>query len=55
MALPEELDQRLEERLTLVETPEYEGEQMSRQDYLSLLLVCALLPLLLLVVGNVLL
>ena len=42
MALPEELDQRLEERLSLVETPDYEGEQMTRQDYVSVLLLCAL-------------
>ena len=41
MALPEELDQRLEQRLALVETPEYEGEQMDRRDYVSVLLLCA--------------
>jgi hypothetical protein len=55
MALPEELDQRLEERLSLVETPDYEGEQMTRQDYVSVLLLCALLPVVLLVVANVIL
>ena len=44
MALPEELDRRLEQRLALVETPEYEGEQMDRRDYVSVLLLCALLP-----------
>ena len=30
MALHEELDQRLEERLALVEKPDYEGEPMTR-------------------------
>ena len=55
MALPEELDQRLEERLALVETPDYEGEQMTRQDYVSLLLLCLALPVFLLVLANVLL
>ena len=55
MALPEELDQRLEERLSLVETPDYEGEQMARRDYVSVLLLCALLPVVLLVVANVIL
>jgi hypothetical protein len=55
MALPEELDQRLEQRLSLVETPEYEGEQMTQRDYLSVLLLCAVLPVLLLVLANVLL
>jgi hypothetical protein len=55
MALPEELDQRLEERLALVETPDYEGEQMTRQDYVSVLLLCLALPVVLLVLANVLL
>jgi hypothetical protein len=55
MALPEELDQRLEQRLALVETPEYEGEQMDRRDYVSVLLLCALLPVALLVIANVIL
>jgi hypothetical protein len=55
MALPEELDQRLEERLALVATPEYEGEQMTRRDYTSVLLLCAVLPVALLLLGNVLL
>ena len=55
MALPEELDRRLEERLSLVETPDYEGEQMTRQDYVSVLLLGAVLPVLLLVLANVLL
>ncbi|MGZ4508343.1 MAG: hypothetical protein ACXVX8_01620 [Blastococcus sp.] len=55
MALPEELDQRLEERLALVETPEYEGEQMTGRDYTSVLLLCAVLPVILLLVAGVLL
>jgi hypothetical protein len=55
MALHEELDQRLEERLALVETPQYEGEQMTQRDYLSVLLLCAVLPVVLLVLANVLL
>ncbi len=55
MALPEELDQRLEQRLALVETPEYEGEQMDRREYVSVLLLCALLPVALLVIANVIL
>ena len=55
MALPEELDQRLEERLSLVETPEYEGEQMTQRDYVSVLLLGAVLPVLFLVLANVLL
>jgi hypothetical protein len=55
MALPEELDQRLEERLSLVEMPDYEGEQMTRQDYVSVLLLCAALPVILLVIANVIL
>ena len=55
MALPEELDQRLEERLSLVATPEYEGEQMTQRDYLSVLALCAAFPVLLLLIANVLL
>jgi hypothetical protein len=55
MALHEELDQRLEERLALVETPEYEGEPMTRRDYTSVLLLCAVVPVLLLLIANVLL
>ena len=55
MALHEELDQRLEERLALVQTPEYEGEPMSRGDYVSVLVLCAVVPLILLVIANVLL
>ena len=55
MALHEELDQRLEERLSLVETPEYEGEQMTQRDYVSVILLGAVLPVLLLVLANVLL
>jgi hypothetical protein len=55
MALHEELDQRLEERLALVETPEYEGEPMTRGDYTSVLLLCAVVPVLLLLIANVLL
>lgn len=54
-ALPEELDQRLEERLALVSTPDYEGQQMTGRDYVSLLLVGAVVPVLLLVIANVLL
>lgn len=55
MALHEELDQRLEERLALVETPEYEGEPMTRGDYTSILLLCAVVPVVLLLIANVLL
>jgi hypothetical protein len=55
MALHEELDQRLEERLALVATPEYEGAPMTRHDYTSVLLLCGLLPVVLLVIANVLL
>jgi hypothetical protein len=55
MALHEELDQRLEERLALVETPEYEGEPMTRGDYTSVLLLCAVVPVVLLLIANVLL
>ncbi len=54
-ALPEELDQRLNDRLALVSTPDYEGEQMTGRDYTSLLIVGALVPVLLLVIANVLL
>jgi hypothetical protein len=55
MALHEELDQRLEERLALVETPEYEGPPMTRGDYTSVLLLCAVVPVVLLLIANVLL
>jgi hypothetical protein len=53
--MAEKLDPRLEERLALVAMPEYEGEPMSGRDYAAVLLLCALLPVVLLVVGNVLL
>jgi len=55
MALHEELDQRLEERLALVATPEYEGAPMTRRDYASVWLLCGVLPVLLLLIANVLL
>ena len=55
MALHEELDPRLEERLALVATPEYEGDPMTRRDYASVWLLCAVVPVLLILIANVLL
>jgi hypothetical protein len=53
--MAEKLDPRLEERLALVATPEYEGEPMNGRDYVSVLLLCAVLPVVLLIAANVLL
>jgi hypothetical protein len=45
----------LEERLSLVSQPDYEGAPMVRSDYISLLVVAGVLPLVLLVIAWVML
>jgi hypothetical protein len=45
----------LEERLTLVAQPDYEGAPMSRSDYISLFVVAGALPIVLLVIAWVML
>ena len=45
----------LEDRLALVSQPDYEGAPMARSDYVALLVVTALVPIVLLAVAWVLL